>query len=468
MGSGSVFGLLQALTGDELPGRGAYMAVGNGLNQGPLLFHFPQPLVDRITDKAESGDPDFQQLRLDMLRMAALVVLERCKVEVVAAAVLHYQHTAVQRVRHRALRRLAATPGKDGASPPGAMEAWKRLVAKQNTKEMLKPMLKKALAATSAGSDDDEDDNTTCILDDGSLQGPRSSPGTRSPWDKVGEGQGGERPLITDEQILCSMDSTAIFRAIRQQATKAIVKIKTALRDAELVTLRPGQRFEQRSTVVLMSGTLRTKGWTTVLPPGYDTSAPVSRQGSSSGPVEGPAALPRPAPSGKPRVVGPAGAGSTKVQRYEVEVQYMGPTVLPWLWEDEYRSDGEVLRRHSAISFYCSTPNGAMLIVCPASGAERGDEDLENDLEAGQNDDTPSGPGGGSSTISGVGASDGLGESSEEATAASGTSTSIQQRPRRLPTTYLHGMAEEEHVPAVPTGEFKSNMQILSLSNSTS
>lgn len=41
-----------------------------------------------------------------------------------------------------------------------------------------------------------------------------------------------------------------------------------------------------------------------------------------------------------------------------------------------------------------------------------------------------------------------------------------QQRQRRLPTTYMHGMAEEEHVPAVPTGDFRSNMLIVSMSQS--
>lgn len=67
MGSGSMFGLVNALTGECLPRYATYVAVGNGLNQGPLLFHFPQELVERISDKAAS-DPDFHQLWLDMWR----------------------------------------------------------------------------------------------------------------------------------------------------------------------------------------------------------------------------------------------------------------------------------------------------------------------------------------------------------------------------------------------------------------
>lgn len=39
-------------------------------------------------------------------------------------------------------------------------------------------------------------------------------------------------------------------------------------------------------------------------------------------------------------------------------------------------------------------------------------------------------------------------------------------RRRRLPQTYLHDISEEDHVPAVRTRDFKSNMEILSMSRS--
>lgn len=136
----------------------------------------------------------------------------------------------------------------------------------------------------------------------------------------------------------------------------AIVGMKAALRDAEMVTLQRGQSFEQRSTLVLMSGTLQTTGWTTVLPPGVD-AAPPSRSDSLTVPPE---ALPaQPQATGKKRAAGSGGGGGSQVQRYEVEVQFTGPAVLPWLWEDEVRSDGEVLRRHAAVSYRCSSAQGS-------------------------------------------------------------------------------------------------------------
>ena len=66
LGTGSVFGLLSALVGEALPGSLACVAVGNALMQGPVLFHFPQSLVDAIRERAASGDQHLRQLELDL------------------------------------------------------------------------------------------------------------------------------------------------------------------------------------------------------------------------------------------------------------------------------------------------------------------------------------------------------------------------------------------------------------------
>lgn len=68
MGSGSTFGMLPALVGEDLPGQGAYRGVGSALGSGPVVFHLPQSLVDRIQAKADAGDPELRQLRLDLFR----------------------------------------------------------------------------------------------------------------------------------------------------------------------------------------------------------------------------------------------------------------------------------------------------------------------------------------------------------------------------------------------------------------
>ncbi len=68
LGSGGVFGLLQALVGEVLPGSGRCVAVGNALLQGPVVFHFPQYIIGRIKERALDGDQAVMQLLVDLYR----------------------------------------------------------------------------------------------------------------------------------------------------------------------------------------------------------------------------------------------------------------------------------------------------------------------------------------------------------------------------------------------------------------
>lgn len=68
LGGGGMFGLLQALVGEGLPGSTPCVAVGNALLQGPVVLHFPQALVNRIKQKALTGDQGVVQLCVDMYR----------------------------------------------------------------------------------------------------------------------------------------------------------------------------------------------------------------------------------------------------------------------------------------------------------------------------------------------------------------------------------------------------------------
>lgn len=68
LGSSGMFGLLQALVGEGLPGSTPCVAVGNALLQGPVVLHFPQALVNRIKQKALDGDHGVVQLCVDMYR----------------------------------------------------------------------------------------------------------------------------------------------------------------------------------------------------------------------------------------------------------------------------------------------------------------------------------------------------------------------------------------------------------------
>ena len=68
MGSGGVFGLTSALVGESLPGSGPAVAVGNALSQGPVVFHWPQYIVDELEEEAQAGSQEWVQLRVDLYR----------------------------------------------------------------------------------------------------------------------------------------------------------------------------------------------------------------------------------------------------------------------------------------------------------------------------------------------------------------------------------------------------------------
>ena len=75
MGSGGVFGLTSALVGESLPGSGPAVAIGNALAQGPVVFHWPQHVIDDIEHQARSGaGPEWMQLCVDLFRCSPILV----------------------------------------------------------------------------------------------------------------------------------------------------------------------------------------------------------------------------------------------------------------------------------------------------------------------------------------------------------------------------------------------------------
>ncbi|BDA42347.1 probable Na(+)/H(+) antiporter NhaH at N-terminal half [Coccomyxa sp. Obi] len=80
LGTGGISGLFHALTGEHLPGgRLEAMAEGNALGKGPVVFEVHQSAIEIIRRLAANGDATFQQVEVDMFRMAALFVVERLK-----------------------------------------------------------------------------------------------------------------------------------------------------------------------------------------------------------------------------------------------------------------------------------------------------------------------------------------------------------------------------------------------------
>ena len=75
MGCGGVVGRYTALTGESW-GAWAAVAEGSTLGRGPLVLHVPQAAVDALRARSAAGEPVFQQVEVDMWRMAALFVVE--------------------------------------------------------------------------------------------------------------------------------------------------------------------------------------------------------------------------------------------------------------------------------------------------------------------------------------------------------------------------------------------------------
>ena len=93
MGCGGVVGLYTALTG-EAWGAWAAVAEGSTLGRGPLVLHVPQAAVDALRARSSAGVSAFQQVEVDMWRMAALFVVELEKPRLLAylASVLRKEH----------------------------------------------------------------------------------------------------------------------------------------------------------------------------------------------------------------------------------------------------------------------------------------------------------------------------------------------------------------------------------------
>lgn len=85
LGSGRVFGLMSALTGETLPGSAGILAAGNALGKGPVLFHVPRAKLQEMLGRARMGDPGMQQLEADLYRVACLYTVERLRAQLLSA-----------------------------------------------------------------------------------------------------------------------------------------------------------------------------------------------------------------------------------------------------------------------------------------------------------------------------------------------------------------------------------------------
>ncbi|DBA77107.1 hypothetical protein WJX77_005031 [Trebouxia sp. C0004] len=368
LGSGGVFGLLQALVGEVLPGSARCVAVGNALLQGPVVFHFPQYVVGRIKERAMEGDKAVMQLLVDLYRLAALFVVDRLKSEVVTSAITHYQHVAVLQARRHILKRII---NRHKVKKPDERKsvallwaqhkhsgAFKSIVAQEFERALTdlsaEVMQNEAESPVATKETPDEKAEGSGPTDKGPARAAASSSAARNPFKSpppseteqtVGASGGNEtattRPVQpppavpTDHDILTSLPSDTIWSNMQQHASEALGELRDGLRDALMLELGPGEAFYQESSVVLLRGKLLMTGRAETVPL---QQLPESENGET-------------APGGQPQ--GP----------FEVSLQYSGPAVLLWLWSNAHSSEDTGLKAQSIKHTAGNT--GAMLMVCP-------------------------------------------------------------------------------------------------------
>ncbi|GAB4813268.1 hypothetical protein N2152v2_000314 [Parachlorella kessleri] len=103
-GIGGTVGVLLAMTGTRLPGTELALAEGNTLGKGPVVFHLPQSLCQRLRTLADSGDPGAALLQLQLLRLCALYVVECLDAQLVTAVERHLMDIAAAKAQ-RSFRR---------------------------------------------------------------------------------------------------------------------------------------------------------------------------------------------------------------------------------------------------------------------------------------------------------------------------------------------------------------------------
>lgn len=100
LGKGGVVGLLPALVGSSDSTMGPAYAELNALGRGPTIVTLPASVMAQIREHATKGRAEFQQLELDMFRLAAVYLVEGMQQEVMDAATMFFLEFGLVRDRH--------------------------------------------------------------------------------------------------------------------------------------------------------------------------------------------------------------------------------------------------------------------------------------------------------------------------------------------------------------------------------
>ncbi|KAG2490363.1 hypothetical protein HYH03_011165 [Edaphochlamys debaryana] len=279
VGVGGVVGVSTALIGRAVPGMAVASAVaeGNALGKGPVVFALSSAAIAAVRSRAAAGHPEFQLLLLNMYRLVGGHICERQRTGLVAhiaalltGAVAHAFRTGGRR-RALRLRELLVRTGVASELRPNnaAPSATTSLRRKQ------KAVLDEVYDAPAAGlmtqrsgpgdasgrgrrsmdegyeedeeEEDDEEEDEEGDDDEEETDGLSSIYGGSSAAAAGDVACAVAAALAADEQL---------SRRCLERAAEMVEAVRQGVKAASLLVLQPGQSFVQRSTVVLVNGSL--------------------------------------------------------------------------------------------------------------------------------------------------------------------------------------------------------------------
>lgn len=214
LGKGGVLGLLPALVGQSHAGMGPAYAELNSLGRGPVILTLPASLMQKIRHSAAGGDPVYQQLELDMFRLAAVYFVEGMQHEIIETATAFF------------MKRGKANAHTSMQSP--ALGRQRR--STDGTNDFLNLM---ASHVRQTVADELESDPSDLLA---------RSPGMIDTSDPM-EGEAPSGTLLREWQVL----GTAMYDSVID-----------SLNESDLLLLAPDRVIDQASALVLLHGSLRT------------------------------------------------------------------------------------------------------------------------------------------------------------------------------------------------------------------
>ncbi|KAK9785975.1 hypothetical protein WJX73_007453 [Symbiochloris irregularis] len=220
-----VYGLYTALTGGQLPGEVHAVAQGNALGRGPLVFELRQSGIRLIRKQAAAGIAAYEQIEVDMFRMAALYILERLKPQLMAHLLLCL--TPAVKQRQNSTGPGSTEPGRMGTTAPAGN--FRPSINLQRTST-----LNRMSVADIPGYDDSEADS------------PRLH---NAPSQSMAS-----LPELPSQQ--------ALEEAVQDRALEFYLALQSDMTQAQLLDVPAGAPYLHMSSAVLLRGSLRVVGHT--------------------------------------------------------------------------------------------------------------------------------------------------------------------------------------------------------------